>query len=153
MKVRKILSSCGGFTRLRYLIVAGAAATVLSACASLDSYFRQADSSLPIEAIHSGTGQVMSFRAFETSDRLYVAGAVRGRFINPYTHVDIQLIDGSGQVIAEKQDDNDLAHPRTARGHHGRHTYVASFPLSEARQAAKVRVTYHNGSHPNNERG
>ena len=150
MEIHKIVSSCGGFARLRYLIVAGVA--VLSACASLDSYFRQADSSLPIEAIHSGTGQVMSFRAFETSDRLYVAGTVRG-FINPYTHVDIQLIDDSEQVIAEKQDDIDLAHPRTAHGRHGRHSYVASFPLSEARQAAKIRVTYYSESQPDSERG
>jgi hypothetical protein len=153
MKIRKIFYSCGGGSRLRYLIVSGAAATVLSACASLDSYFRQADSSLPIEAIHSGVGQVMSFRAFETSDRLYVAGAVKGRFINPSTHVDVQLIDGSGRVVAEKQDDIDLAHPRTAHGRHGRHSYVASFPLSEARQAAKIRVTYHNESHPDDARG
>lgn len=153
MKTHKILSSCRGIARLRYLSVAGVVATVLSACASLDSHFRQADSSLPILAIHSGTGQVMSFRAFETSDRLYVAGAVRGQFINPYMHVDIQLIDGSGHVVAEKQDDIDLAHLRTGHGRHGRHSYVASFSLSEARQAAKIRVTYHSESHPDSARG
>lgn len=139
--------------RLRNLILTGSAAGVLSACGSLDSYIRRADSPLPIEAIHSGTGRVMSFRAFETTDRLFVAGTTKGRFLNPSAHVDIQLIGRNGQIIGQEEDDIDLAHPQTTRGRHGRQRYVASFPLSEARQAARIRVTYHSESHPDNDRG
>lgn len=148
-----ILPIPGGLARLRNIIIVGATAGMLSACGSLDSYIRQADSSLPIQAIHSGTGQVMSFRAFETADRLYVAGATKGRFLNPSAHVDIQLIGNNGQIIAQEQDDIDLAHPRTTRGRHGPQSYVASFPLSEARQASRIRVTYHNESHSDDDRG
>ena len=49
----------------------------LSACSSLDTWFKQADSPLPIEVQHSGGGEILSFRAHETSDRLYVAGSAR----------------------------------------------------------------------------
>jgi hypothetical protein len=148
-----VLSICRGLGRLRNLILAGVTAGMLSSCGSLDSYVRQSDSPLPIEAIHSGTGQVTSFRAFETADRLYVAGTTKGRFLNPFAHVDIQLIGSNGQIIAQERDDIDLAHPRTAQGRHGLRSYVASFLLSEARQASRIRVTYHNGSHSDNDRG
>jgi hypothetical protein len=149
----QLLHVSSGIARLGNLILTSAALNVLSACGSLDSHIRRADSPLPIEAIHSGTGQVVSFRAFETIDRLYVAGTTRGRFLNPYAHVDIQLIGNNGQIIEQEQDDIDLAHPRTARGRHGLRPYVASFPLSEARKATRIRVTYHNESHPDNDRG
>lgn len=149
----RLLPIPGGLARLRNPIIAGVTAGVLSACGSLDSYIRQADSALPIDAIHSGTGRVMSFRAFETADRLYVAGTTKGRFRNPSAHVDIQLIGKNGQIIAQEQDDIDFAHPRTTQGRHGRQSYVASFPLSEARQASKIRVTYHSESHSSNDRG
>ena len=148
----RILSIPCGLTRLRNLILAGVAAGMLSACGSLDSYVWQSRSPLPIEAIHSGAGQVMSFRAFETADRLYVAGATKGRFLNPFAHVDIQLIGNNGQIIAQQRDDIDLAHPRTAQGRHGLRSYVASFLLSEARRASRIRVTYHNESHANSDR-
>jgi hypothetical protein len=56
---------------------AAAATTTLSACSSPGSFFRQADSALPIEVQHAGGGQIMSFHARETSDRLYVAGTAK----------------------------------------------------------------------------
>lgn len=119
----------------------------LSACAS-NSWTKQADSGLPIEAIHSGSGAIVSFRAHETSDRLYVAGSAKPHQLMRPTHVDIQLVGSDGRVLAEKTDDLDSPmHPRTARGRNGSQSYVASFPLSEARQAAKIRVIYHGSAH------
>jgi len=63
------------------------------------------------------------------------------------THVDIQLIGPAGNVIAEKQDDIDRVHPGTSRSRGGHHSYAASFPLSEAHQAARIRVIYHGDAH------
>jgi len=119
----------------------------LSACSSLDTWFKQADSPLPIEVQHSGGGEIMSFRAHETSDRLYVAGSARRHKLSNSAHVDIQLIGPSGNVIAEDQNDINPMHPRPGGGKRFTDSYVVSFPLSQARQAVKIRVTYHSSSH------
>jgi hypothetical protein len=123
------------------------AMTAVFACESSGSFFKQADSPLPIEVVHAGSGQIMSFRAHETSERLYLAGVVKPFYLKSTTHVDIQLIGPAGNVIAEKQDDIDRMHPRTSRSRGGHHSYAASFPLSEAHQAAKIRVIYHGDAH------
>lgn len=130
------------------LVAAGVAA--ITACSSTSSLFRQADSSLPIETINATGGQIVTTRAFETQDRLYVSGSMKkgmGIHIPPAAHVDIRLVDSSGRVLAEKQDDIDPGHPRLSSGRSGRYSYVASFPLSEARQASRVVVQYHMKGH------
>lgn len=119
----------------------------LSACSSLDSWGKQADSPLPIEVQHSGGGQILSFRAHETSDRLYVAGSARKHKLSNSAHVDIQLIGPSGNVIAEDQNDINPMHPRPGGGKRFTDSYVVSFPLSQARKAAKIRVIYHSNAH------
>ena len=119
----------------------------LSACTSLDTWFKLADSPLPIEVQHSGGGQVLSFRAHETSDRLYVAGSARKHKLSNSAHVDIQLIGPSGNVIAEDQDDINPTDSAPGGGKRFTDSYVVSFPLSQARQAVKIRVTYHSCSH------
>ena len=119
----------------------------LAACTSLDTWFKLADSPLPIEVQHSGGGQVLSFRAHETSDRLYVAGSARKQKLSNSAHVDIHLIGPSGHVIAEDQDDINPTHPRRGGGQRFTDSYVVSFPLSQARQAVKIRVIYHSSSH------
>lgn len=119
----------------------------LASCAS-SSWVKQADSPLPIEVIHFGTGRIMSFRAHETSDRLYVSGLSKQRFAGSQTHIDIQLLDASGNVLSEKEDDVGSAHPAPGGGRRSQSTYVASFPLSLARQAASIRIVYHDSSHP-----
>ena len=119
----------------------------LSACAST-TWTKQADSTVPIEAIHSGSGSIMSFRAFETSDRLYVAGSANTHPPMQPTHIDIQLVGLDGRILAERTDDLDSPRNRwSGGGRHDRQSYVASFPLSEARKAAKIRVTYHASAH------
>ena len=119
----------------------------LPACAS-SSWIKQGDSGLPIEAVHSGSGTIMSFRVHETSDRLYVTGLAKPHQLMRPMHVDIQLVGASGRVIAEKTDGIDSPHhPRSASGSRGHRSYVASFPLSDARQAVKIRVVYHYGDH------
>lgn len=132
------------------LVKAGLAVTALAAlpaCAS-SSWTRQANSGLPIEAVHSPSGVIMSFQAHETSDRLYVAGRAKPHQLLQPMHVDIQLIGADGRLLAEKTDSLDgPRHPRTGSGRHGHRSYVASFPLSEARQAVKIRVVYHAGPH------
>jgi hypothetical protein len=136
-----------GLNGLLKITVTLTAMTAVSACASLGSFFKQADSSLPIEIVHAGSGRITSFRAYETSDRLYVAGSARPFFLKRTSHVDVQLIGAAGNVIAEKQDDIDREHPRTWRSRGGHHSYAASFPLSEAHQAARIRVIYHGDAH------
>ena len=90
----------------------------------------------------------MSFWAHETSDRLYVVGLAKPHQLVQPMHVDIKLIGADGRVIAEKTDRLDAPqHPRTSSGSLGHQSYVASFPLSEARQVAKIRVVYHTGQH------
>ena len=90
----------------------------------------------------------MSFRVHETSDRLYVTGRAEPHQLMHPMHVDIQLVGASGRVIAEKTDDIDSPHhPRSGSGSRGHRSYVASFPLSDARQAVKIRVVYHYGDH------
>ncbi|HEY5707230.1 MAG TPA: hypothetical protein VIS96_16850 [Terrimicrobiaceae bacterium] len=126
---------------------AAAAVASLSACAS-SSWIKQAHSVLPIEAVDFGSGTIRSFRAHETSDRLYVAGHAKPHRLTRPTHVDIQLIAADGRIVAEKIDDLDSPqHPRSASGRREHQFYVASFPLNEARQAVKIRIVDHGDAH------
>jgi hypothetical protein len=119
----------------------------LSACSS-GSWLKQADSAMPIEAIDLGSGNILGFRAHETSDRLYVAGIAKPHQLMRPAHVDIRLIAADGRIIGEGIEYLDSPrHPRIGHGHRGIQRFVASFPLSEARQAAKIRVVYHGGIH------
>jgi hypothetical protein len=131
-------------------IAATALLVSVTSCASTGSLFRQADSTLPMQTFDSTGGEMANTRAFETSDRLYVAGGLNKRIgIPTAAHVDVQLVDANGKIIAEKQDDIALPyrHPRTSANRFRRPTYVASFPLSEARQASKIIVRYHRVPH------
>jgi len=144
-------SLSGWVSSLAKATAIAAAMTAMTACASVSSFFRTADSPLPIETLNATGGEIANTRAFETSDRLYVAGSMKKRIgyhALSSAHVDVQLLDAQGRVLAGKQDDIDHAHPRTARGRIGRSTYVASFPLELARQAASIRVSYHLKPHP-----
>jgi len=147
MKNFPISSFRRGLNGLLKITLTLTAMTAVSACVSLGSFFKQADSSLPIEIVDAGSGQITSFRAHETADRLYVAGSAKPFYLKSTTHVDVQLIGPAGNVIAEKQDDIDRVHPRTGWSRSRHHSYVASFPLSEAHQAAKIRVIYHGAAH------
>ena len=136
--------------KILHLVKIGIAVTTLAslpACAS-SSWIKQADSGLPIEAVHSGSGTIISLRTHETSDRLFVAGLAKSHELMRPMHVDIQLIDANSRVIAEKTDDLDTPwDPQISSSRHGHQSYVASFPLSDARQAVKIRVVYHSDKH------
>jgi hypothetical protein len=122
----------------------------LTACSSASNFLRTTNSSLPVETIHSSGGEVVGTLAYESSDRLYVSGHIQksfGRHVPYAAHVDVQLIDNEGRVIAEKQDDIHPEHPKSGSGRSGRTSYVASFPISEARQAAKIVARYHLNGH------
>ena len=143
MKISRILISKITTFSVAALVVASA----LTACATSGPSFQQTNSPLPIEARDSGSGQVMSFRAYESSGRLYVSGSAKKHALSSGGHVDVQLVDASGRVIAEKQDSINPQHPRPGGGKRYSSSYVTSFPISEARNAAKIRVTFHSGSH------
>lgn len=119
----------------------------LTACASWDTWFKQGDSPLPIEVQHLGGGQILSFRAHETSVRLYVTGSARKHPLQTGGHVDIQLIGTASNIIAEKKDDINPVRFRPDGSNRYTDSYVVSFPLAEARKATKIRVIYHSGSH------
>ena len=143
----KILFTIQKILKLVKIGIAITTLASLSACASR-SWIKQANSGLPIEAVHSGSGAIMTFWAHETSDRLYVAGLAKPHQLVQPMHVDIELIGADGRVIAEKTDRlNAPHHPRTSSGNLGHQSYVASFPLSETRQVAKIRVVYQTGQH------
>ena len=148
--LRQQMKICLTIQKILNSLKIGIAATTLAslpACA-YSSWIKQRDSGLPIEAVHSGSGIIMSFRVHETSDRLYVTGRAKPHQLTRPMHVDIQLVGASGRVIAEKTDDlHSFKHPRTASGSHGHRSYVASFPLTDARQAVKIRVVYHGDYH------
>jgi len=135
-------------SRYAKALVSAAALAVLPACALFKSTTNQ--SSLPVEVVHANSGQIASTRTYESATRLFVAGSAGKGFgysIHPAAHVDIQLLDAAGNVIAEQQDDIDPSHPQLTKARHGYSSYVASFPIAEARKAAKVRVIYHPAVH------
>lgn len=135
------------FTKIGCALITLAA---LTACAALNSFFKTVDSTLPIETLDSTGGEVSSARAFESADRLFVWGHIRksfGRHIPYAAHVDVQLVDTIGRMIAEKQEDINPTRSKLSGGISGRISYVASFPLSDARQAAKITVRYHLDGH------
>ncbi len=137
----------GGLTTLRNVTLTLAGMTALSACAS-NALVKHRDSHLPIETLPSGAGSILSVRTHESADRLYVAGHARPHQLLRPAHVDIQLIGAHGRILAEIKDElNSPKHPRGTHARSGRHSYVASFPLSEACQAVKIRVNYHSGKH------
>jgi hypothetical protein len=116
----------------------------VTASASPPSFFKTTASALPIETIDS-TGGKVSGHAYESSGRLYVSGHIQksfGRHIPYAAHVDVQLVDKMGRVIAEKDADIDTSHPISGGSRSGQIPYVASFPLNEARQAVKIVVRY-----------
>ena len=92
-----------------------------------------------------------SVRAYESDDKLFVAGFMRRTTsynVQYAGHADIQLIGENGKVLAEKQDHIEAVSLRQEQAQTGRYSYKASFPLNEARQAVAIRVTYHAGTHP-----
>lgn len=142
--------SCWLSSFLKVSVAAGLVAT-MTACAAISGPDRSQGSPLPINTSNTTGGFVASTRAFETSERLYVAGSLhrpRGYHFASAAHVDVQLLDQSGRILAEDQDDIDLiANPRTTGNRSRRSSYVVSFPLDLARRAASIRVSYHQQSH------
>ncbi|GAT31796.1 hypothetical protein TSACC_2190 [Terrimicrobium sacchariphilum] len=116
--------------------------------ASAGTVFPHTSSALVIESQGSTASEFKSFRAVESKDKLYVTGSIRKRPGNTLlSHVDVQLLDARGRLIAEAREPISYRHPRTGNGKIGRSPFVASFPLAEARQAARIIVRYHPSSH------
>lgn len=118
----------------------------LAACTSPGTFFRQADSPLPLQTYDFTGDKIANTWAFETSDRLYVAGSIKRSTGHPSTtHMDVQLLDPHQHVIAEGKDNmnSPSRHPVIVGGQNRRNRYVVSFPLSKARQASKIIVRYY----------
>lgn len=131
--------------KLAALALTGAAA--LAGCATSSPSPQKTVSSLPVETRSTAPGSVISSRAYQSGGKLYVSGSARKHPLSSGGHVDVQLIGADGEVIAEKQDDINPQHPRSGGGRRHSSAYVASFPLSVAGDAAKIRVIFHDGSH------
>jgi hypothetical protein len=120
------------------------AALSLAGCAT--TLIKEGASPLPLETVDKTQGHIESTRAFETKDTLYVVGTLHrpiGRHLPKTAHVDVELIGANGRILAEKQDDISPQHPRLSGARGGKYSYVVSFPIATARQAAKIRVSYH----------
>ncbi len=131
-------------TRARRATLACLGVFALAACSATTT------NSLKTEVAGSPHGDVGAPRVFTSGAKLYVAGSMKrhiGHALPMAAHVDIQLIDREGRVIAEKQDDINVIHPRRDRRHMGRYAYVASFPAALKDQAVTVRVSYHPARH------
>ncbi len=100
-----------------------------------------------VEVLQAGGGKVAAVHAYESSNRLYVSGSAGTSPLSVGGHMDIQLVDANGQVVAERRDTIRSSRPRPGGGKLSSDSFVVSFPLAEARQAVKVRVIYHGGSH------
>lgn len=126
----------------RFFLAVAGVSLMFAGCASSNTWFTRTRSRLPIEVFHSGNGQIMSYTAYEASNKLYVTGTAQNRPLSVGGHVDIQLFDARGRVIAEKHDDINPPYLRPGYRQYS-DSYVASFPLSQAREAARIRVAYH----------
>jgi len=116
--------------------------------ASAWPFFNRTASPLLIESRGPTVRESQGIRAWESKDRLYVTGSIKKRPGHTLlSHVDVQLVDAKGRVIAEERESISYRHPRTGTGKAGRATFTLGFPLEEARQASKIIVRYHSTSH------
>lgn len=125
--------------------IALAVVTTLTSCASADS------SSRVLETRSSAHGEIASLRSFQSGSTLYVTGSLQrspGYAIPRKAHVDIELIDRSGRVIASQKDRIESVHPKHDNRRGGRYSFAASFPIEVARGSDRIRVIYHVDSHP-----
>jgi hypothetical protein len=137
----------GAFARPA-LLTAGLVA--LTACTSFDGPSQTRESSIPIQTRGASGGSIAGERAYETDDKLFVAGRLDqtlGQDIPAPAHVDVLLIAADGTVVAEERDDIDSSHPRLSRGRNGQIPFVGSFPLGVSREAESIRITYDPKSH------
>ncbi|MFZ4773890.1 MAG: hypothetical protein ACOYM3_00910 [Terrimicrobiaceae bacterium] len=106
--------------------------------------------SIPIEVIDSAGGKLTRPIAHESEARLYISGSMKkwtGHHLPPAAHIDVELIGADGKVLAEVRDTiKSSGALREARG--GRYSsYVASFPIAQAKEAVRIRVRYHQQNH------
>lgn len=112
----------------------------LTACASVQRH------PLPVQVANGPVGAVSSVRVYERGNKLFVAGSARPALSSGGSHVDVQLISADGRVVAGETEMIKLGHPRGSRSRHG-DSFVASFPLTDAGRASRVRVTFHSSGH------
>lgn len=121
------------------------AIALLTSCASLDA-FTPAPSSLPIETKSTSPGTVVSARAFEKHDRLFVTGSWKknpGYALHYATHVDIELLAQDGSVLASIRDDIKPAPSIRVKVKNSRVSFVGSFPAALAQKASRIRIISH----------
>lgn len=124
----------------------GTVMAVLSVAGCSAIPIKEGTSPLPLETVDKTHGHIESTRAFETKDALYVTGTLHrpiGHHLPKTAHVDVTLVRSDGRILAEKQDDISPQHPRLSGSRGGKYSYVVSFPIATAREAAKIRVSYH----------
>lgn len=90
---------------------------------------------------------VIASQARTHSNQLYVSGRTSASLFQRQAHVDVQLLDRAGRVFLEKSQAIHSVSPRPGGGRRTTDTFVVTFPMSEARKAAAVRIAYHGGSH------
>jgi hypothetical protein len=123
------------------------ASSCLILFATLSAYAGASSATLALEKISLSSGKITSARVFETPERLYVTGSAGQRPLSPGAHVDILLVSSNGTVVAEKQDKINALHAAPGGGKRYDDSFVASFPLAEARRAEKVRVVLRGNPH------
>lgn len=96
----------------------------------------------------SAAGNIASARAFESNGSVYVTGTIRRPHHLPHSaHVDVELLDASGRVIATRQDAIDAAHPRIERRRGGKYPFALGFADDVAGSVRSIRVVYHAHAH------
>jgi hypothetical protein len=110
---------------------------------------------LPVQT-DSGSQATLTAQTTSKHGKLFVSGtasSLQPGLRHAASHVEVDLVNARGQTIASVTDKigKPGRHPRTTGQRKER--FVASFPDAIARQAARVRVVFHNHGHRSCEKG
>ena len=136
---------------LFFLLVRGGVALCIAllgaSCAATSATSHAGNTrTLPVSA----AGNIDSARAFESNGSVYVPGTIRkpyGHHLPHSAHVDVELLDASGRVIATRQDAIDAAHPRIEQRRGGNYPFALGFADDVAGRVRSIRVVYHAHAH------
>jgi hypothetical protein len=134
------------FPHAQRVLVAGLAAASFAFLSGCSTTGAQAVSN---QTLGRSSQSGVDARTIEHGNSLCVTGTVRrpfGHALPPGAHVDIQLLDASGRVIAASQDGIVPAYPRVERRRAGRYSFTACFPRPVG-DGWTVHVSYHADAH------
>lgn len=100
--------------------------------------------------IDAGAQAKLTAKVSRLMGKIYVSGVITAKLPGMHhgaSHVDVELLDAGGHVVAAETDyvGKPTGHPQTSR--HGKEKFVVSFPAGVSRETVRVRVIFHNHAH------